>query len=92
MHTLRADIDYATSRAHTTYGTIGVKVWICRGTILDRGDFTPDGREDRQFEGRPEAAMGRRGVELTDADVELLTYTRQVTKEERTKIIKKARR
>lgn len=31
LHTLRADIDYATSRAETTYGTIGVKVWIHRG-------------------------------------------------------------
>lgn len=31
LHTLRADIDYATARAETTYGTIGVKVWINRG-------------------------------------------------------------
>lgn len=31
LHTLRANIDYATSRAETTYGTIGVKVWINRG-------------------------------------------------------------
>jgi small subunit ribosomal protein S3 len=30
-HTLRADIDYALALAHTTYGVIGVKVWICRG-------------------------------------------------------------
>lgn len=35
LHTLRADIDYATSRAETTYGTIGVKVWIFKGEILD---------------------------------------------------------
>jgi small subunit ribosomal protein S3 len=34
LHTLRADIDYATARAETTYGTIGVKVWIFRGEIL----------------------------------------------------------
>lgn len=34
LHTLRADIDYATSTAHTTYGTIGVKVWICKGEKL----------------------------------------------------------
>ncbi len=33
LHTLRADIDYATSRAETTYGTIGVKVWIYRGEM-----------------------------------------------------------
>lgn len=33
LHTLRADIDYATGRAETTYGSIGVKVWINRGEI-----------------------------------------------------------
>lgn len=37
LHTLRADIDYAQATAMTIYGTIGVKVWICRGEILDRG-------------------------------------------------------
>lgn len=35
LHTLRADIDYATSEADTTYGKIGVKVWIYKGEILD---------------------------------------------------------
>jgi small subunit ribosomal protein S3 len=34
LHTLRADIDYATTTANTIYGTIGVKVWICRGEVL----------------------------------------------------------
>lgn len=34
LHTLRADIDYATSEAHTTYGVIGVKVWIFKGEVL----------------------------------------------------------
>lgn len=34
LHTLRADIDYGTAEAHTTYGRIGVKVWIYRGEIL----------------------------------------------------------
>jgi len=34
LHTLRADIDYATATAHTTYGCIGVKVWIFKGEIL----------------------------------------------------------
>ncbi len=37
LHTLRADIDYATSTAKTTYGTIGVKVWICKGEIFGKG-------------------------------------------------------
>lgn len=36
LHTLRADIDYATAEAKTTYGIIGVKVWIFKGEILDR--------------------------------------------------------
>jgi len=35
LHTLRADIDYSNVRAETTYGTIGVKVWIFRGEMLD---------------------------------------------------------
>ena len=35
LHTLRADIDYATATARTVYGAIGVKVWICKGEVLD---------------------------------------------------------
>ena len=38
LHTLRADIDYATSEALTTYGLIGVKVWVFKGEILNRHD------------------------------------------------------
>jgi len=34
LHTLRADIDYGFAEAHTTYGRIGVKVWIYRGEVL----------------------------------------------------------
>ncbi len=34
LHTLRADIDYAKTTAKTPYGTIGVKVWICKGEVL----------------------------------------------------------
>ncbi|MCX6151564.1 MAG: 30S ribosomal protein S3 [Ignavibacteriales bacterium] len=36
LHTLRADIDYSTATAHTIYGAIGIKVWICRGEILGK--------------------------------------------------------
>jgi small subunit ribosomal protein S3 len=38
LHTLRADIDYATSEALTTYGLIGVKVWVFKGEILARNE------------------------------------------------------
>lgn len=37
LHTLRADIHYGTAEAHTTYGRIGVKVWIYKGEILPEG-------------------------------------------------------
>src|SRR5947207_12474399 len=50
LHTLRADIDYGQTEAHTTYGVIGVKVWIYRG------DFTPDGRSPEEV-----AADSRQG-------------------------------
>lgn len=42
LHTFRADIDYATAEAHTTYGIIGIKVWICKGDIYGRPDLVPD--------------------------------------------------
>ena len=36
LHTLRADIDYATGRAETIYGSIGIKVWVCHGEVLGK--------------------------------------------------------
>ncbi len=36
LHTIRADIDYAAGRAETIYGSLGIKVWICRGEILGK--------------------------------------------------------
>lgn len=41
LHTLRADIDYATAEAHTTYGVIGVKVWIFKGEVIGSKDDAP---------------------------------------------------
>ena len=49
LHTLRSDIDYAAEEAHTTYGKLGVKVWICRGEVLPG-----------QMVKEPEAPAGRR--------------------------------
>ena len=42
LHTLRADIDYATSTAHTTYGACGVKVWIYKGEIMSHDPMAQD--------------------------------------------------
>ena len=41
LHTFRADIDYALMEAHTTYGRIGIKRWICRGEIYGKKDLSP---------------------------------------------------
>jgi len=39
LHTLRADIDYGFAEAHTTYGVIGVKVWIFKGEVFDKPEI-----------------------------------------------------
>ena len=41
LHTLRANIDYGTAEAHTTYGCIGIKVWIYKGEVLPEAKTTP---------------------------------------------------
>jgi small subunit ribosomal protein S3 len=65
LHTLRADIDYGFSEAKTTYGVIGVKVWVYKGDTLGRNeapaatDATPaperEERRPRRPEGRPDS-------------------------------------
>jgi small subunit ribosomal protein S3 len=52
LHTIRADIDYGTSEAKTTYGIIGVKVWVYKGDTLGRND-APVAAEPRDDERRP---------------------------------------
>jgi small subunit ribosomal protein S3 len=66
LHTLKADIDYGFSEAKTTYGVIGVKVWVYRGDYLGRGEAPGAARpeaseEDRRGRrpGRPGAPSGR---------------------------------
>ena len=67
LHTLRADIDYGTSVAKTTYGTIGVKVWVYKGDNLGRNDVpsldsTPRPDDERRPRGpRREGARPPRG-------------------------------
>jgi small subunit ribosomal protein S3 len=56
LHTLRADIDYGFTEAHTTYGVIGIKTWIYKGDILDlskrRGGALTDPEPRREPRGR----------------------------------------
>ena len=65
LHTLRADIDYGTSEAKTTYGIIGVKVWVYKGDTLGRNDLpaveTPRPDDERRPRGpRRDARPGDR--------------------------------
>jgi small subunit ribosomal protein S3 len=58
LHTLRADVDYGTSTAFTTYGTCGVKVWIFKGEVLEHDPMAQDKRmgEGGGDRGRPRDA------------------------------------
>ncbi len=61
LHTLRADIDYATARAMTPYGIIGIKVWIFKGEIMEHDPQAHDRRQQELQEGpAPRGAGGRR--------------------------------
>ena len=60
LHTLRADIDYATCEGVTPYGIIGVKVWIFRGEILEHDPSARDRRQEELQQG-PAARGPRRG-------------------------------
>lgn len=64
LHTLRADIDYGFSEAKTTYGVIGIKVWVFKGEILGRGEqalATPQ-PEQAQPERKPSRRAGARNA------------------------------
>ena len=61
LHTLRADIDYATAEAKTAYGIIGIKVWIFKGEIMEHDPSARDRRQQELQEGpAPRGAMGGR--------------------------------
>ena len=51
LHTLRADVDYGTATAFTTYGTCGVKVWVFKGEILEHDPMAQDKRQAEQEAG-----------------------------------------
>ena len=86
LHTLRADIDYALAEAATTYGRLGVKVWICRGEVA-RGEMVKDpeapkfaGRNDRRRNNnrRPQRD-NRQASAATEAPVEKKEVTENVS-------------
>lgn len=69
LHTLRADIDYATSEALTTYGIIGVKVWVFKGEILNRNEqpaVSPETQAADDQARKPRRAARPAGVDGTE--------------------------
>jgi small subunit ribosomal protein S3 len=60
LHTLRADIDYAKTEAHTTYGRIGIKVWICKGEIYGKPELVPVQGETGKKQGQRKGPRRRR--------------------------------
>jgi len=60
LHTIRADIDYGTARANTTYGVIGVKAWIYRGDILPGDKVEEEEESSSENKGRGKSRGGPR--------------------------------
>lgn len=60
LHTFRADIDYALEEAHTTYGRIGVKVWICKGEVYGKRDLSPNLGQTKKGSGKSGGKFKRR--------------------------------
>ena len=67
LHTLRADIDYGFAEADTTYGKIGVKVWINHGEVLDKGLQSAVREEKREKRERRPRKDGERRERRADA-------------------------
>ncbi|MBC6498054.1 MAG: 30S ribosomal protein S3 [Alphaproteobacteria bacterium GM7ARS4] len=67
LHTLRADIDYGTAVAHTTYGTCGVKVWIYHGDIYEHDPTARDRRVIKSQQHRSRVPMGAGGASGRDS-------------------------
>jgi small subunit ribosomal protein S3 len=53
LHTLRADIDYGVSEAKTTYGVIGIKVWVFKGELLAHGEQPVAAPSEPERKARP---------------------------------------
>jgi small subunit ribosomal protein S3 len=61
LHTFRADIDYAVAEAQTSYGKIGVKVWICKGEVFGKRDLSPNLVSAKEKKGGREAQAPDQG-------------------------------
>jgi small subunit ribosomal protein S3 len=72
LHTLRADIDYGFAESMTTYGKIGVKVWVYKGEIIEKKNTMIQNREQSEKAGEPATvgALAEQGPAQTGEDTE----------------------
>lgn len=73
LHTLRADIDYGTAEANTTYGIIGIKVWVYKGEVLTRDPFA----HEKRIAGAPAGAPPKTNTKETPQIVTNKSATKQ---------------
>jgi hypothetical protein len=96
LHTLRADIDYGTSEAETTYGIIGIKVWVYKGDMLGRNEqpVVEEPQEDRRRRVvvRKAVAEGKAVRLATAAVVPVLARPRQARKKVENNMLQPNRR
>ena len=59
LHTLRADIDYGTAEALTTYGIIGIKVWVYKGEIMEHDPMAQDKKQETSGQSRARSTNNR---------------------------------
>jgi len=67
LHTLRADIDYGFAEASTTYGIIGIKVWVYKGEIFDLTQIGQESKDESSSQPRREGGEGRRNDSRREA-------------------------
>tara|TARA_B110000238_G_C15757506_1_gene281925 strand:- start:113 stop:541 length:429 start_codon:yes stop_codon:yes gene_type:complete len=79
LHTLRADIDYGVARAQTTYGIIGIKVWVFKGEIFEDNKKvgSDEGEVTQKIEDKPKAAL-KKTVKAVSKKVEAATEKKSV--------------
>ncbi|NMW23165.1 30S ribosomal protein S3 [Rhodanobacter soli] len=67
LHTLRADIDYGFAEASTTYGIIGIKVWVYKGEVFDLTQIGQESKDESSSQPRREGGEGRRNDSRREA-------------------------
>jgi small subunit ribosomal protein S3 len=79
LHTFRADIDYSLSEAHTTYGRLGIKVWICKGEIFGKRDLSPilDKQQQQELRQVNQKEMHQEEVEMVSLEVVAVELTQE---------------